>query len=525
MGRKSQHNISRANIWENTFSNIPFNDKLTTITGVNHVVFTQEVFGSEYIDDIFSKWDKTYSDIFNILKELETKLASKSTFKLQNIDLKQPYTIEDEKFVKTWNNVKYSLERLPKHFQSLNDNTITIKFEDNFKFLEKSVGFSVRQEQNIKNFFQEDIIGNPLTYTLKDNLSPRASDDVVLRNLALILAFAHNKSIPFNILNEELSEQLDNILQKYPSNLLKKCKKGELSEEEKKEDEKKEKLKKKINTDNFKLALDFLKENITYNIPFSRDIMYQITFISYVNTTYDRVHKPLKHCIQTLKKIISFLKNYIDYTNDTKLLKKISILFFNQELEKEALNALKKEWTSKLSSLESCKKQTIEEYRNLSSKIAFEVLQSELQIIDNEISEIAHSVYNNLQCTNSDINKYYAFVSNIRTSNNFDHLWYIIESLEKMPDSISNNFIDIFMSKFNNEKTQSHIKTNISLDDLKDLINTKHLSGENLEKLATIHFSERTNKKWNFLYHLPILENENKEWFEDFYSMLKIYCK
>ncbi|MGP1433513.1 MAG: hypothetical protein ACTTKP_04460 [Catonella sp.] len=506
MGRKSQHNISRANIWENTFSNILTKDTNPTIKELLYAVLAQETFGSEYIDDIFSKWDKTYSDIFNILKELETKLASKSAFKLQNIDLKQPYTIEDEKFVKTWNNVKYSLERLPKHFQSLNDNTITIKFEDNFKFLEKSVGFSVRQEQNIKNFFQEDIIGNPLTYTLKDNLSPRVSDDVVLCNLALILAFAHNKSIPFNILNEELSEQLDNILIKNNT---------DLSTEGNK----------KINTDNFNLALDFLKKHITSYIPFSNEIKYQIIFTSYINATYKRIHKPLNECIKTLENIVTFLKNNINYTQNTKLLKEISTLFFDQEIEYKSLKTLCEKWTSYLNNLENCKKQVLVEYHSLLPKIAFEVLQSELQIIDNEISEIAHSVYNNLQCTNSDINKYYAFVSNIRTSNNFDHLWYIIESLVKMPDSISNNFIDIFMSKFNNEKTQSHVNINISLDDLKDLVNTIHLSGEHLEKLATIRFDELTDKKWNFLYCLPIIENENKEWFEDFFSMLKIYCK
>lgn|GEM_PF-5594111 len=506
MGRKSQHNISRANIWENTFSNIMTKDTNPTNKELLYAVLAQETFGSEYIDDIFSKWDKIYSNVFNMLKDLRAKLMSNATLELPSIDFKQPLTIEQEKMIKAQNDVKYSLEKLPTYFNTLDENTIIVKFKDIIKFLGDNVGVSVTSVKDLEKNFEKNSIEKKLPTTLKDNLNSRVSDDVVLCNLALILAFAHNKSIPFNILNEELSEQLDNILIKNNT---------DLSTEGNK----------KINTDNFNLALDFLKKHITSYIPFSNEIQYQIIFTSYINATYKRIHKPLNECIKTLENIVTFLKNNINYTQNTKLLKEISTLFFDQEIEYKSLKTLCEKWTSYLNNLENCKKQVLVEYHSLLPKIAFEVLQSELQIIDNEISEIAHSVYNNLQCTNSDINKYYAFVSNIRTSNNFDHLWYIIESLVKMPDSISNNFIDIFMSKFNNEKTQSHVNINISLDDLKDLVNTKHLSGEHLEKLATIHFDELTDKKWNFLYCLPIIENENKEWFEDFFSMLKIYCK
>ena len=116
MGRKSQHNISRANIWENTFSNIMTKDTNPTNKELLYAVLAQETFGSEYIDDIFSKWDKIYSNVFNMLKDLRAKLMSNATLELPSIDFKQPLTIEQEKMIKAQNDVKYSLEKLPTYF-------------------------------------------------------------------------------------------------------------------------------------------------------------------------------------------------------------------------------------------------------------------------------------------------------------------------------------------------------------------------------------------------------------------------
>jgi len=41
----------------------------------------------------------------------------------------------------------------------------------------------------------------------------------------------------------------------------------------------------------------------------------------------------------------------------------------------------------------------------------------------------------------------------------------------------------------------------------------------------SVFLFDRSEEEWSFLFHLPLIEIENKEWFEDFFSMLKIYCK
>ena len=506
MGRKSKHNIIRDNLWENTSSNILAKDTVHSIEELYYTVLAQETFGSSYIDDIYDEWNKIYSDIFNMLKELKAKLINNSTFKLPNISLKQPFTIEQDKTVNAYNKVKCSLTELREHFRPLNENTLIITFENIFKSLGDSVGFSVTSKKDIEKNFQENIIGNPLQYSIKDNLSLRASDDIVLCNLALILAFAHNKSIAFNILNEEFSEQLDNILKK--NNAV-------LSEEDIK----------KMNTDNFTLTLDFIKKNITNYIPFSSEIKYKTIFVSHINVTYKRIHEPLTYCIKTLKDIRTLLDNDINYLKDTTLLKKISTLFFDLNIDKKSLENQCEIWTTMLNNLNDSKKQILVKYEELLPKIALENEYSETRFEDYELSMITNDILTSLQNNGKDLNRYYAFVSNFKQNNNFDKICFIIDSLASMKKEVSDSFIQIFMNKVHLKTEFKNIKTDVTSNDIKELVNRTHLSGSSLENLTNILFFDLSEEEWSFLFHLPLIEIEKKEWFEDFYSILKIYCK
>lgn len=511
MGRyKSNINTT---IWENTFPNsLKSINELDKILNLKLVVDTFQHLENS---TVYTEWIDTYKDCNDMLMSLQKRGENFKLKKFENLSspIKHDYhyyiylpiinLLESLNSSSIKHDYHYSIY-LPiiNILESLNSRDEIIKFTFNkevLNCLEDIVGFRINKSNILENF-HESIIGNPLPKTFKDISNKNISDKTILSCLSLILTFASVKDISITILNKELSEKLKTVLkERYPN---------DLPQEEKER-----------NTYNFKIIYNFLKENISDYIPLSNGIKYYTIFYSCIK--HNKVYKLLKQYVDVLKNIKIFFDKY-NHREYNDLLDKINKLFFDQNNKQNSLDSLYKQWSSTLENLISYKEQLIEEYI---PKIAEEDMQSESLFISNELQEITNDIYSLLQELNNDIEKYYTFVSNIRISSNFDHLWYIIESLAKMPDSISNNFIDIFMSKFNNEKTQSHVNINISLDDLKDLVNTIHLSGEHLEKLATIRFDELTDKEWNFLYCLPIIENENKEWFEDFFSMLKIYCK
>lgn len=444
------------------------------------------------------KWENCYDRNEKMLQSVINLLLEDN---FDNIEI-----INWETFINSNGKLKNTFLKMQTSFDCISKNNEFGTLSDIFRFLAKSVGLSLTNENNIKERFGESFLKNShIRYSFKDSLNPNISNNIVYQNLAMILSLPRPSNWNFTILDESFSKKLDNCL-----------------------------LETEAVADKFDIIINFLKQNISTDIiPFSNELMYLFVIKTRIDITCNKICKVLTAYCEFLDRIRNTLKKYAQNEIPVEHINMLTfILLHDTNNTSDVDNMLKdarKELEGQIAELNKTKKSMLNSFEIAIPDIAdYDKEQneiSEFQANETYILEIVENIETELKHNEKSIARYYAFVSNIRMSNNFDHLWYIIESLAKMPYSISNNFIDIFMSKFNNEKTQSHIKTNISLDDLKDLINTIHLSGKKLEKLATIHFSELTNKEWNFLYHLPIIENENKEWFKDFYTMLKIYCK
>lgn len=510
MARNSEHNIERNNIWENTFlTNFP----KISIREIKSIILSQETFCSTLLDDnnVYENWERKYKESLECLTSLRKELKAHPINLQQSFNINFPTQDKKMRFYKKFDNLKSSLENLPKKFDVLDDKRIICSFENGFRLLGSIVDLSLTND-DIDDKFQKDKLDDKVSrLTRKDNLSKKVSDKVVLSNLSQILTLFIPKKTNFNILTEDFTNKINNLIKEIDT--------SNLSHKE-------------INTKYFIKIYDYLLENIKCNIPFSDEIFYLITFMTYIDSSYDKIKSLLTDCRNTIKAIRPFITYYNNYNKnniDKDFLKKISSLFFNLPIDKTSLNSLEKKWKDLLDDLAKSKEKVIVEYEKLLPKIVSEIAleneYSETMFVDNELSMTTNDILASLQNNGKDLNRYYAFVSNFEENNNFDKICFIIDSLASMKKEVSDSFIQIFMNKVHLKTEFKNIKTDVTSNDIKALVNRAHLSGSSLEYLTNILFFDRSEEEWSFLFHLPLIEIENKEWFEDFYSMLKIYCK
>lgn len=504
--RKSEHNLNRDDIWQNSLSTSFIN----TLQKTHNLMLSQQTFGSDLLDDnnSYKNWEKARSESCEYLKSLKEELKISSADLPQSFKINFP-TQEKEKFYEKYEKLKVSLEKLPEKFEPLDNEVAICSIKEAFKILESIVSLSLTSKKDIYDKFDkkrlEKLPRNKLSRTtFKDNLSKKASDKVVLNMLAFILSLFNPKEANFNILTEEFTQNLSKIINDINTENL---------------------SQKDINTEYFIRINDYLQESIKYDIPFSDEIIHLIIFNFSINHTYNKINSVISNCQKTLKAIRPFIKYYNKYNDniDETFLKQISSLFLNLPVDKASLDNLEKKWKSLSENLTYTKDQLIIEYRRLLPQIVLENEYSEGMLNDYELYMITQDIITSLQKNGKDFNKYYAFVSNFKADNNFDKICNIIDSLSSMKKEISDSFIKLFMNKIQVKAELENIKVNVTVDDIKKLVNRTNLSGDKLEVLTNILFFDLSDEEWSFLFHLPLIEIEEKEWFETFYNMLKNY--
>lgn len=518
MARPNEHNIKR-NLWNTPFlENTCLHHGLLSAYNLNRLSNT---FNSKTLrhNDTFIHYSNLMNNISIFFNDFKNKLDFNFDFlkedKIQ-IDCQDP--VDKEELQKLFEKLHDAIQGASKISTPSYTQITEITTQDFFHFIKHLCKIKLTDEKAIEEELGKEVLEKAKNFTFKDNLSTRCSDDVILFNLAVILAIEKNrKTLPFSILNEHTD---NTIWIGYDP--------------------------KSSKSYNFEIIYNNLKKIELKRLPLSDECIYSLIFFTFLSETYKNSNDQISNCIIYYNSIchifqkkyqLLFSKHYTSPSLD-KLYETLVKPFINNSVCNEVsaldLKDAKTQITEQRKQLKEQQKQLknlftelISEYQNILSdilqEIAYEEEYNEALSYNNEILEETDELISMLE--NNNLSRFNKLLDFYNQPGITDKIILIIFNWIALDDNTSNNFISIFKNKLNytivNFPPDNSTETDKTL--LTNFLEKSCLSYHYTEMLTLIDYNSLTLEEWNFLINLPNSINIESDFISCFYDFIISY--